>query len=115
MPLPADFPASVPTPYSLAGVLPKLNLVTGEDGRYHASGAEPEHRLARYQECLEEIEFSVGLLQWKRQKPKYQALDADMILKMLGVNLVRDRGLSEPEAAWVLKQVRSRIVWPGAN
>ena len=110
--IPDDFPASKPAPFSLGGVQSKLNLVKGSDSMFYLKGSEPSHRLERYRECLKEIEWAVDLLAMKLPKPKYQALERDVILKMLGVNLVRDRDLTQLEAVWVLRRVASRTSWP---
>ena len=45
-------------------------------------------------------------------KPKYQALEREVILNSLGGSLVRDRGLSPREAEWVLQKVAPRLDWP---
>ena len=110
--IPDDFPASTSAPFSLGGVQLKLNIVKDSDGKFYERGSDPSHRLNRYRECLEEIEWAVDLLAIKLPKPKYQALERDVILKMLGVNLVRDRGLTHLEAGWVLGRVAPRISWP---
>ncbi len=109
--VPDDFPESRASPFSLAGVQLKMNLAKGSDGRFYERSSEPACRLNRYRECLLEVDWAVGLLATKLPKPKYQALGQDDILKMLGVNLVRDRGLSRLEADWVLVRVALRTNW----
>ena len=110
--VPDDFPAATPAPFALGGVQLKMSLTRGTDDRLYATGTDPERRLQRYRECLEEVEWAVELLRGKLLKPKYQALERDVILRSLGVNLVRDRSLSEREAAWVLQKIAPRLVWP---
>ena len=107
--IPDDFPTPAEAPFALSGVQPKMSLTQGGDGRFYASGTDPEVRHQRYRECLEEIEWAVELLGCKLLKPKYQALPLDVILKSFGMNLVRDRGLSPQEAAWVLQKIRPRL------
>ena len=110
--VPADFPESLPRPFSLGGVQLKVNLVKSLDGMFYEGGSEPEYRLHRHRECLLEVDWAVELLATKLPKPKYQALQRGEILKMLGVNLIRDRGLTTLEADWVLVRVASRTSWP---
>ncbi|MDP9124116.1 MAG: hypothetical protein M3N82_05890 [Pseudomonadota bacterium] len=110
--VPDDFPASTPAPFALGGVRLKMSLTRGTDDRLYATGTDPGRRLQRYRECLEEVEWAVELLRGKLLKPKYQALERNVILRSLGVNLVRDRRLSEREAEWVLQKIARRLVWP---
>jgi hypothetical protein len=110
--VPDDFPANTPAPFALGGVQLKMSLTRGTDDRLYATGTDPERRLQRYRECLEEVEWAVALLRGKLLKPKYQALDRGVILKSLGVSLVRERGLSGNEATWVLQKITPRLEWP---
>ncbi len=110
--VPEDFPTSDPAPFALGGSQLKMNLTRAADGRLHASGSDPDFRLRRYRDCMEEVEWAVDLLQGKLLKPKYQALEREVILNSLGGSLVRDRGLSPREAEWVLQKVAPRLDWP---
>ena len=109
--VPDDFPAATAAPFALGGVQLKMSLTRGTDDRLYATGADPESRSQRYRECLDEVEWAVELLRGKLLKPKYQALERGVILRSLGVNLVRDRRLSEREAEWVLQKIEPRLVW----
>ena len=110
--VPEDFPTSDPAPFALGGFQLKMNLTKAADGRLYASGTDPDFRLRRYRDCVEEVEWAVELLRGKLLKPKYQTLEREVILKSLGGNLVRDRGLSPSEAEWVLQKVAPRLDWP---
>ncbi|WP_260420183.1 hypothetical protein [Acidovorax soli] len=105
--VPDDFPIT-PTVSALAGAAPKLSLVE-EGGRYYSIGTSPSEVRAALSVCEDLVEQLTSYCQ--RKLSKFHG-DRDATLEAVHQSLLGKGWCSEPQSAWIVRNIRLRLGWP---